>query len=1379
MKIHGRLGRLKHDPQIIKYSIRTEIRPVTRSVGGVIDIARSRLSDLMCEDNCIFLTEPDAQNRGDVFTLQDNGHSCNNSVMTGGNASRPYKLANSIWRVPHLAGSIPVTITEQGANSGVFTTYDRAKLSALKITDKISRGSSAVVDYNETSYSILASFDFATIDIQPVDSEWNSGETISVMLNDGDANKNSRADEDLDLFNPKVDLIPSIKIGNPFTLKNLASVNFNSVSLDVLEVQQFSQRALLKVPDFELSVNEDSTLAFILDDTYLDLFQTINDPSASFFGFNFFNVDIRSFFFSAEGGTMTSVDVEFSDGEKTATWVASQAQNLLNLADASGHDIFTFNPNANVQIRLIFHIQGTPKIASGSVLPVVCDFFSFGIRNDGTETTDRISHMIARMELEETGDNTSTFAGSVEYRSLNQLNVLNPATYQDLSPIADNLLIIIAKEMVRENSVRINYLDLGADGVSITISDEEEAPSHSGIVSFNKDTYRPGETVIVTLEDPDLNLDSDLIDIYSTVSPFRFPNDPARDTAGRPGLGAFGRLLDITIDDHRWMSGLSENGGSCGEPGFPHDGLAATGFSLVEVRADRGVFVGSFQFPETYCNPITGNIESTFNTDIEVNYSDFSDASGSSVEVGDSADNRANTGSVTLDRTVYPVPFGSVNDFFPEETQTDASTPNGDSLFPVHLTGITADGDQNIDATTEEIAPGDVILHIRITDPDLNQSQSKGNGIAEGDHGPVTVSVIRGNETVVLATAGGSTPNSGVITSGRDFIPGLTRELGPIREIEPDTGIFEFDLPLRYTDGPESANCPTTPESGYSTLSGDSGVLGRFDRIPGYGDDYCILQGDIIQVSYQDSQDAGGDPTRVTDSGTFDLRNGVLQSDKSVYIMGRDLILTLIEPDFDLDSHRRESYILDLIEWNSDAAMVTFGELGGESGVFDSENAAFRETGDNTGIFQARIKIPQKLQGNYLARGEEVRLQYMDWGPTGADSVGQEREILNLSIFLSNFGATVDMDQSEYSWTDKVYITVVAPDWNRNPGIVDTIGNKDLNPIRIATRGFRLDNYSLVETGMDTSVFTGEVILTGFLHDADGDPLMGGESGFDTSPRTTPLTGGGPINGFIQSSHDDEITVTFEFSPGEQVEGRALIRWHPGEIQWLESHYPPDRTGTVRVIDRDMNLNPELVDSFTLHVSSATDPAGIRVRLRETNEATGIFEGDVRFSNTDESGGATLRVTLGDQVMARYEDHTPPDPHQPSEHLEVIATARIGSGLVDPTPLEALNPRVEDSLGNPLNQVSVNQQVLISIDVANFREREQAFTYFVQIRDEQTLVEFVGWITGSISPNQSFSPGLFWTPTSPGQFEATLFFWEDIDNPIPLTKPKTISIQVN
>ena len=81
----------------------------------------------------------------------------------------------------------------------------------------------------------------------------------------------------------------------------------------------------------------------------------------------------------------------------------------------------------------------------------------------------------------------------------------------------------------------------------------------------------------------------------------------------------------------------------------------------------------------------------------------------------------------------------------------------------------------------------------------------------------------------------------------------------------------------------------------------------------------CILQGDIITVEYTDNNDASGKAQTVTDSATFDLRNGVLQSDKSVYLIGSDMILTLIEPDFDLDNDGAQSVGLNLIEWDSDA----------------------------------------------------------------------------------------------------------------------------------------------------------------------------------------------------------------------------------------------------------------------------------------------------------------------------------------------------------------------------------------------------------------------------------------------------------------------------
>ena len=78
--------------------------------------------------------------------------------------------------------------------------------------------------------------------------------------------------------------------------------------------------------------------------------------------------------------------------------------------------------------------------------------------------------------------------------------------------------------------------------------------------------------------------------------------------------------------------------------------------SLRETAADSGVFEGSFTVPgacgvDDDDEPILTTGES-----ITVTYVDFRDETGGGNEWTDSATIGADTGSVSLDRTVYPVP---------------------------------------------------------------------------------------------------------------------------------------------------------------------------------------------------------------------------------------------------------------------------------------------------------------------------------------------------------------------------------------------------------------------------------------------------------------------------------------------------------------------------------------------------------------------------------------------------------------------------------------------------------------------------------------------------------------------------------------------------
>jgi hypothetical protein len=452
------------------------------------------------------------------------------------------------------------------------------------------------------------------------------------------------------------------------------------------------------------------------------------------------------------------------------------------------------------------------------------------------------------------------------------------------------------------------------------------------------------------------------------------------------------------------------------------------------------------------------------------------------------------------------------------------------------------------------------------------------------------------------------------------------------------------------------------------------------------------------------------------------------------------------------------------------------GDAGGEAAAFDPEPFNFRETGDSTGIFQIVIEIPNELDGDKLERGEEIVLEYSDWGPSGSDFVGDEDEDVNLTLFTSNFGATVELDQKVYTWTDKVYITVVAPDHNFDSNLVDEIGNSDEDPLKVSTRGDDLDKYKLVETGTDTGIFTGEVILTGFTHDSDGDTTTGDSTGNDVVTQAS--AGSGPTDGLLSADDDDGITVSFEFSEDETIVGSALIRWNIGEVQWLEASYPASGTGVVRVIDPDMNLNPEAVDNFNADVWSDSDAGGIDLTVTETNEATGIFEGTVFFTTTDESSGHRLRVAEGDTVTAEYEDNTLPNPYTTADELDISATSLIGTVVPPLERAPAANLRTVDAFGNSLSTVSVDQQVQITADLANGQDREQAFAYLVQIQDGNGVTVSLAWITGSLSAGQSFSPALSWIPTEAGTYTATAFVWESVDNPTALSPPVSTTITV-
>ncbi|NDF48345.1 MAG: hypothetical protein EB158_09310, partial [Nitrosopumilaceae archaeon] len=305
----------------VYYGVFSEDGALAASSGISSQLTGNR-TNLMFEDNGLMKVNLAAQG-STVLALQDNADTVLSS--SGYIDAGRQTLTNQ-----------PVTITETAPNVGVFGTYDESDKSVLKTTSDAARGKSATIDYNDKSQSVTIGFGFASVDIKPTDAEWNSGEEIPVTVTDSDANKNSRADEDLDLFNPSVALIPSLRIGTPFTLgvkgtdssTTADSILLRNVTEGSLGGSLVNARATAKAAstfsyiaskntafDGNLTVNKFSDRAVLTTNitstvyqsvggllvdtkaTGQDLKKSIFNPSSgsssNFHGFNLLNIDLR------------------------------------------------------------------------------------------------------------------------------------------------------------------------------------------------------------------------------------------------------------------------------------------------------------------------------------------------------------------------------------------------------------------------------------------------------------------------------------------------------------------------------------------------------------------------------------------------------------------------------------------------------------------------------------------------------------------------------------------------------------------------------------------------------------------------------------------------------------------------------------------------------------------------------------------------------------------------------------------------------------------------------------------------------------------------------------------------------------------------------
>nr|WP_237698775.1 peptidase [Nitrosarchaeum koreense] len=525
-----------------------------------------------------------------------------------------------------------VTLVENGPNSGIFDSVDNGDESVVRILADAPRGQSGQIDYNQKSTSVLTGSSTSSISIKSTltvgegTKSLTPGKKFPVTLIDSDQNINSASRDHLDIFRDS-SLIPTLKIGNPTTLGNANDVQFHSSATalnagdtsnssipDKNSARLFIDTSNVAIPTFkQLSLNL-GVSASILQSLFIDSSISNND------GTNWINYDLRSFEndFGITDFTDTSITLSFGTlGSLPITIVdsgdLSSSHGLVQLDDA---DIQQLSTRSGI-VYLVINFDSsnnTPTVGSISAeknkQPIVFDFFSFGLSNNND-----INNAIYRFELEETSDNSSKFVGTLEYAVANQLNILDPNFIKTLRTIDDEIKFIVTNRLIDEQGIAISYSDLDKVGVITTTSTKSDISTNSGTISSGSSTYRFGQPVTITLRDSDLNLKSDVVDIYLVNND---PNSQNVDTVGNSG----NILLEILLKDIRYKR--------CIVNGVEYGGLASTGFTLVETGPSTGVFEGTFKMPSQICDKAGTKLISTAGGSLDAKYYDSRDASGNS-----------------------------------------------------------------------------------------------------------------------------------------------------------------------------------------------------------------------------------------------------------------------------------------------------------------------------------------------------------------------------------------------------------------------------------------------------------------------------------------------------------------------------------------------------------------------------------------------------------------------------------------------------------------------------------------------------------------------------------------------------------------------------
>lgn len=515
----------------------------------------------------------------------------------------------------------------------------------------------------------------------------------------------------------------------------------------------------------------------------------------------------------------------------------------------------------------------------------------------------------------------------------------------------------------------------------------------------------------------------------------------------------------------------------------------------------------------------------------------------------------------------------------------------------------------------------------------------------------------------------------------------------------------------------------------------------------------------------------------VTSKFLIAKRSPVIQSDKSEYDAGSDMIVTVIDPDSDKDGSAAERV------GDGDGTKLTI-----ETDSEKIDGYWLKETGDSTGIFQGIVGVLRKradgsvvsqtfddkkidrtqgsgIEDGFIAceRGEEIRIKYTSKSGSATHTV-----------FASNYAAVIELDSIAYACTDKVRITVIAPDFNLDRDQIDTIGDDNECMLTASTSLGKIEGWRLAETDADTGIFEGTITLTGFAGSK--------RSGAGGAPAGTTGRRQGPDSIMLACNHEDNLDVVLAMGAGDTYAARAPIRWNVGEIAFQAAVYGVGDRAHVRIVDPDMASNTDAPSSVSVHVSSDSDMDGLDITAWESRPGEGVFDADFLVGAARTlPGGSGIKAVNGDTIRAEYADLTLPHPYRLGDKITLAASAPVSPDR--DAPASATLERAKSTEIAVKNErtgrrpIMEGDAALITVSTVRVHGTD-SFTALLQVYGSSGVNIDMLTAVLNVGPTGAASHTFRWVPPAAGAFRVTVYLWESLEKPVPLcpTASQTLNV---